>query len=224
MVATALLLAACDRTGPPPERPREGARPAIAAGSSARSGPPPTLAPAAALRITPTPMPAPTVASPSPVAGLSPVATGPSPSPSIYPIISNLQPAPGATLPVGDVVIGARVTTSMDLVDLVLILNDEAVPQDVSRPNERVKTVSMVRSLAAGTYDVRVQARDQQGQLGGYRWQFTVGSGRRQAGATPPPRPTSSLPTIAVPPAVAPAAPSLIRTPLPTATPRPVGR
>ena len=183
-----------------------------AAGSSARSGPPPTLAPAAALLTTPTPGPAPTAAA-------SPVAAVPSPSPSIYPIISNLQPAPGATLPVGDVVIGARVTTAIDLVDLVLILNDEPVPQDVSRPNERVKSVSMVRSLAAGTYDVRIQARDQQGQLGGYRWQFTVGAGGRQAGPTAPPRPTIAVPTVGPP-----STPALFRTPLPSPTPRPAGR
>jgi hypothetical protein len=147
------------------------------------------------------------------------VAAGPSPSPSIYPIISNLQPAPGATLPIGDVVIGARVTTAMDLVELVLSLNDEPVPHDVSRPGERVKTVSMVRSLAAGTYDVRVQARDQQGQVGGYRWQFTVGAGGRQAGAGVPPRPTMAVPTVGPP-----VAPALFRTPLPSPTPRPAGR
>ena len=147
------------------------------------------------------------------------MAAGPSPSPSIYPIISNLQPAPGATLPIGDVVIGARVTTSTDLSDLVLTLNDEVVPQDVSRPGERVKAVSMVRSLAAGTYEVRVQARDQQGQVGGYRWQFTVGSGARRAGATPLPRPTLAVPTIGPP-----ARPALFRTPLPSPTPRAAGR
>jgi hypothetical protein len=97
------------------------------------------------------------------------------------------------------------------LVELVLTLNDEAVPQDVSRPSERVKTVSMVRSLAAGTYEVRVQARDRQGQLGGYRWQFTVGGGARQTGGAA--RPTSAIPTVGPP--------ALFLTPLPTPTPRP---
>ena len=212
-LAATLLLCACDLTvRPTGERPREGARPAAAA--AVQSGPPPTLAPAAALRVTPAPalVQPPT---PSPVAA----AAGPSPSPSIYPIFSNLQPAPGATLPVGDVVIGARVTTSVDLVDLVLYLNDEPVPQDVSRPGERVKSVSIVRRLAAGIHDVRVQARDQQGQLGGYRWQFTVGSAGRRAGATPPPRPTIAVPTVGPP-----AAPTQSRPPLPTPTPRQVGR
>ena len=216
LLAAALFLGACDRAGRPPVvatgRPLEGARPVAAAGSSAQSGPPPTLAAAAALRFTPTPAPSQTTV-PSPAA----VATGPSPSPSIYPIFSNLQPAPGATLPVGDVVIGARVTTSLDLVDLVMSLNDEVVPQDVSRPGERVKCVSMVRSLAAGTYEVRIQARDREGQLGEYRWQFTVGSGTRREGGSGPSRPTIAVPTVGPP-----ATPALVRTPLPT--PRPVGR
>lgn len=213
LAALALLAALAGGCARPPERPidgtrpLEGARPASAAGSSVQAGPPPTLAPAASLRTTPTP--APTAAPPLP--SPSPVASGPAASPSVYPIISNFQPAPGASLPVGNVVVGARVTTSTDLVDLVVFLNDEPIPQDVSRRSDRVRSVSLVRTLAAGAYEVRIQARDQLGQLGGYRWQFNVGSGTRQVGATPPPRAPNTLPTVgppSAPPPIRTAAPS----------------
>ena len=214
----ALLAGGCAR---PPERPLdgarplEGARPGSTGGASAQAGPPPTLASAASLRTTPTPAPTATLPLPSPL----PVAGAASPSPSVYPIVSNFQPAPGASLPAGDVVVGARVTTSTELVELVVFLNDEPIPQDLSRPSERVRGVSLVRTLAAGAYEVRIQARDRLGQLGEYRWQFNVGDGSRRAGATPPPRAPNALPTVG-PPTV----PTPSRTAAPSPTTRAVGR
>lgn len=202
-VLATLLLGAAACAPRPVERPREGAPP-IVGGTPVRleNLAPPTLAPAANLVATATPTaepPAPP--SPSPL----PVAASPAASPGLYPIISGLQPAPGASLPPGDVVIGARVTGSSDLVDIVAYLDGEPITIDVGGPEVRVKTISLVRTLAAGTHEVRIQARDAHGQLGGYRWQFTVGAGR-SAPAAPTARPTAASPT---------------RTPVPVPTRRP---
>ena len=195
-----LVLVACDFK--PPERPREGAPPI------GRSTPvrleaiaPPTLAPASSLSLTPTELPFAAPASPSPAIAASPVG-----SPGLYPIISSLLPSPGATLPPGDVVIGARITGSSDLVDIVAYVDGEAVPVDVGGQAVRTKVINLVRTLAAGSHEIRIQARDDHGQLGGYRWQFVVGSALR------PPATTSLQPQT----------PLQTRTPLPVPTRRPL--
>jgi hypothetical protein len=202
-----VLLAAC--APPPVQRPREGAPP-IAGGTPVRleTAPPPTLS---AFAAPPTPTTNPLIepiGSPGPGARSSP---GPSGSPGLAPIISGLQPAPGASLPVGDVVISARVSGSTDLVDVTAFLDGESVEVEPLAPGVRVKTVSFVRSLAGGSHEVRIQARDDRDQLGGYRWQFSVGAGRQPAGPTSAPKPAAPTATSAVQP----------RTPIAVPTRRP---
>jgi hypothetical protein len=201
LVVSLLLLVACDYQTP--DRPREGAPP-LGASTPARpvSLVPPTLAPASNLALTPTELPFAAVASPlpSPLIPLSPIA-----SPGLYPIISSFLPAPGATLPPGDVVIGARITGSSDLVDVVAYIDGEAVPVDMGGQAVRIKVVNLVRSLDAGSHEIRMQARDNRGQVGGYRWQFMVSAGRAVPRATVEPLPP--LPTL---------------TPLPIPTRRPL--
>jgi hypothetical protein len=132
------------------------------------------------------------------------LAASPVGSPGLYPIISSMLPAPGATLPPGDVVIGARITGSSNLVDIVAYVDGEAVPVDVGGDAVRTKSVNLVRTLAAGSHEVRIEAHDTRGQLGGYRWQFTVNGSNR---------PPISIPTIE---------PLPTRTPLPIPTRRPL--
>lgn len=212
------------------QRPREGARP-IAGGSHVRieGAVPPTLS---AFSAPPTPTTNPLIeplGSPSPRIGSSPRPSG---SPGLSPIVSGLQPAPGASLPAGDIVISARISGSADLVDVTAFIDGEAVEIEPVGPSVRVKTVSFVRTLTGGSHEVRIQARDDRDQIGGYRWQFTVGGGRQPTAPTAPPKlvaPTATSPlqartpaplptrrpTIALPGAPAPAAASPTRPPPP---------
>jgi hypothetical protein len=186
--AAILVLSAC--TAPPVQRPREGAPP-IAGGTPVRleNVAPPTLSTSAGLLPSATPTVAP--AGPSPVAAASPVG-----SPGLSPIISSLQPAPGATLPAGDVVIGARISGTSDLVDVTAFVDGESIPVELGAVAVRVKNISFVRTFASGGHEVRIQARDDRGQIGGYRWQFSIGAPRQPAtGPTPrPPTATSAVP------------------------------
>jgi len=202
-----VLLAAC--APPPVQRPREGAAP-IAGGTPVRleSAPPPTLS---AFSAPPTPTTNALIeplGSASPGIGSSP---GPSGSPGLSPIISGLQPAPGASLPAGDVVISARISGSADLVDVTAFVDGESVEIEPVGPAIRVKTVSFVRTFTGGNHEVRIQARDDKNQFGGYRWQFPVGGGRQSAGPTTAPKPVVPTATSAVQP----------RTPIPVPTRRP---
>jgi hypothetical protein len=188
ILAVVLLLTAC--TQPPPvARPREGAAP-VAGGTPIKLEviPPPTLSIAGGLIATATPTPEPPPPSPSPrvVALASPIG-----SPGLSPIVSGLQPAPGSALPAGDVVISARVSGTADLIDIAAFVDGEEVPLDVGSGTPRVKTISFVRTFISGTHEVRVQARDEKGQLGGYRWQFSVGTPRLPAVA-PATRPATA--------------------------------
>lgn len=194
-LATALvlaaLIAACTR---PIDRPRDGAQPIAAGATPGRllPEPPPTLAPASNLVATSTPVPP-----PSPV----PLAASPARSPGVYPIISNIQPAPGASLPPGDVVIGARITGSSNLVTVLALVDGEPFQPTLSNPPSRSMVLSFVRQLPAGPHEVRIEARDESGQAGGYRWQFTVGPRQAAPDSTrsAPPAADSALPTPAVP-------------------------
>ncbi|MCC7370477.1 MAG: hypothetical protein IT306_18785 [Chloroflexi bacterium] len=174
VLLAALLLAACDAR--PIERPREGAPPGGGAVVRLETGPPPTLVGAAVLSqtLTPTVDPA-TLPSPSASPG---VLGSPVPSPGAYPIISGLQPAPGVALPPGDVVVGARVSASSDLSEITVWIDNEPVAVDLNGPRVRSRTVSIVRGFALGQHEIRIQARDDRGLVGGYRWQFTVGTSR----------------------------------------------
>lgn len=207
-VAVLIVVSFVACTPPPVQRPREGAPP-IAGGTPVRlqSAVPPTLS---AFVAAPTPTVNPLIeplGSPRPGVGSSP---GPSGSPGLSPIISGLQPAPGATLPAGDVVISARISGSTDLVDVSAFVDGEAIDIEPLGPSVRIKTVSFVRTFTSGSHEVRIQARDDRNQLGGYRWQFTVGSPRQPAVA----------PT-AVKPAAPPTSPIQARTPVPVPTRRP---
>jgi hypothetical protein len=202
LLAGLLVILACAR--PPVDRPREGAQPSGVGGSSGRlvADVPPTLAPAASLLTTPTPVPQ---ASPAPPAANSPVA-----SPGIYPVISQIRPSPGAELPPGDVTIGARVIGSSPLIEVQAFVDGELVPAGVGSSPGTTVTLSFVRQMPAGTHEVRIQARDARGQVGGYRWSFVVGERQplptptRAAPASPRPLPTFTLPTLV--PRVAPVA------------------
>jgi hypothetical protein len=215
LVVSLLLLIACDYQSP--DRPREGAPP-LGASTPGRmvSLVPPTLAPASNLALTPTELPF--AAAPSPMA--SPlIALSPAASPGLYPIISSFLPAPGATLPPGDVVIGARITGSSDLADIVAYIDGEAVPVDLGGQTVRIKVVNLVRSLDAGSHEIRMQARDTRGQVGGYRWQFMVSAGRALPRTTVQPLPP--LPTLT--PLPIPTR-RLLSTPIPIESPRAIPR
>jgi hypothetical protein len=189
-----LLVAACMR---PADRPREGADP----GKPSISSPaaveiPPTLAPAAAQA----PSPPTAIASPSATAR-------PAGSPGAIPVISGIQPAPNASVPAGPVTIAARVAASAPLVDVTITLNGEPLRAESGPVQGANLNWQVVRTLATGTYEVRVQARDETGALGGYRWQFTVAA--------------NPTPTVAGPaPIVKPAAPK----PVPAPSPKPASR
>jgi hypothetical protein len=200
-MAAVLLLVACTPQ-PPAQRPRDGARPVFGTPLQLESIPPPTLSIAGGLIPTSTPLPTtepmPSPPSPSPrvVAGASPNA-----SPGLSPIVSGLQPAPSSTLPAGDIVISARVSATSDLIDVLAFVDGEEIPLDLGAGTPRIKTISFVRTFISGSHEVRVQARDDRGQIGGYRWQFNVGA-PRQAAPLPPrvPTATSAVPSFTPPP------------------------
>ncbi|MFN8522540.1 MAG: Ig-like domain-containing protein [Chloroflexota bacterium] len=186
------------------ERPKEGAAPASGPASKVIEAAPPTLAPAPALRITPITTPAATVG-PSPVARVT-AAASPSVA-GVYPIISNIAPPQNATVSRGAVTVGARVSGSSNIADVSLFIDGEAMAVEMASPDPKVVTVSVVRELPIGSHDVRIQARDEQGLVGGYRWQFNVGSPSTPTTgptAAPPPRPAP--PTATRPPAASPPA------------------
>jgi hypothetical protein len=215
-----VLLAACTQP-PPAQRPRDGARPQIEGTPLQLAAiPPPTLSIAGGLIPTATPTPTPDLPppppSPSPGRGGTIAGASPAASPGLSPIISSLQPAPSSTLPAGDIVISARVSATSDLVDVTAFVDGEAVPLDLGSGTPRVKTVSFVRTFISGTHEVRVQARDDRGQIGGYRWSFNIGSPRQAAPA--PPRLATATPAV----------PSFTPPPIPTRRPTsasvPIGR
>jgi hypothetical protein len=213
IVLGVVLLTACAPRAV--ERPREGAQP-IGGSTPVRlmNSLPPTLSPAGRLAQTPTATPetappAPPSPSPERVRAASPAIPS-----GLAPIIAGLQPAPGAAISAGDVTIGARVTGSSDLVEVQAFIDGELIPVDVGGEGVRVKTVSFVRSFVSGTHEVRIQARDEAGQLGGYRWQFSVGAARPPAAASTA-RPAA--------PAAPTRTPMVVPTRRPTAAPKPTG-
>jgi hypothetical protein len=104
------------------------------------------------------------------------------------------------------------VSASSDLADVIVYIDGEPVPIDMSGPPTRVKVVSMVRGFTLGSHELRVQARDDRGQLGGYRWQFTVGTPRQSIPASAPKPAVPDEPT---------ATPFVLPTRRPTVTPIP---
>lgn len=211
ILAVALLVGACSR---PTERPREGAQPAAAGGPVGRMLPqaPPTVAPATRPALTPTAEPT-SPPSPDDVVIASPP-TG------IYPIVSNIQPPPDSALPSGDVVIGARVTGASNLVDIVAFVDGDPVQPNMGNAPTRSLIFSFTRQLEVGPHEVRIQARDDRGNGGAFRWQFTVGPRQRLPTATPPPLPdVAPLPTFVIP-----ELPALLGTPAPSLEATPATR
>ena len=181
-LAAVCVLAACNQA-PAIQRPREGAAPVVAGATPFRleNLAPPTLSIAGGLLPTPTwtPTVEPTATRPPPRPSPGPFSVpNPNASPGLSPLITGLQPAPGSNLPAGDVVISARISGSSELVDVSAFVDGEAVPLDLGNGTVRAKTISFVRTFISGTHEVRIQARDERGQVGGYRWQFSVGGGR----------------------------------------------
>ncbi|HYU18302.1 MAG TPA: hypothetical protein VEQ11_06360 [Chloroflexota bacterium] len=211
----ALVLGACARAA---DRPREGAEP-VAAGSPASrllSEPPTTLVPPPSLLGTPTPEPS-SDPPPTPIPS-----SGPRASPGIYPIISSIQPPPGAELQSGEIAIGARVTGSSNLVDVVAFVDGEPFEPSLGSPAGRSLVISFNRQLSPGTHEVRVQARDEQGQMGGYRWQFTVGPRQAPSVPTRVPVPTFAPAATLAPPT--PRGPTQRLAPAPSPAPKPGSR
>ena len=170
VLLASLLVAACSRPG---ARPRDGALPWLAGTPSERPAGevPPTLSPPEPKRATAAPTPQST---PIPTRA-SAAAPAQSPGPGIYPLITNLQPAPGAAVPPGDVVVGARVTGGTNLVDVLAFVDGELVEPLMGSAPGRTMVISFVRQLSVGLHEVRVEARDERGQTGSYRWFFSVG-------------------------------------------------
>jgi hypothetical protein len=226
-MAAALLLVACTPPPPAAQRPRDGAQPVVGTPLRLENIPPPTLSIAGGLIPTATPTETPDIPptplpSPSLPRGVI-AAASPNASPGVSPIISGLQPAPSSILPAGDVVISARVSASSDLIDIIAFVDGEEVPLDLGSGTPRVKTVSFVRTFISGTHEVRIQARDDRGQIGGYRWQFNIGTPRQSVPVAPrAPTATSAVPAYTPPPIPTrrPTSASAPVTPIP-ASPRP---
>jgi hypothetical protein len=181
LLLAALLLMVTAGCARPIDRPLEGARPARAAedGASKVSAAPPTLAakpaePAAsptlvvAVVASPSPPVAAVTASPQTVAAASPV------PPGRNPILGNLQPGNQAVVPAGTVNIGARITTTAELAEVVLTVNGVPVQPQVTQQDERTWLVAHASGLPAGSYRAHLTARDQHGRAGGFGWQFEV--------------------------------------------------
>jgi hypothetical protein len=83
-------------------------------------------------------------------------------------------------------------------VDVTAFVDGEEVPLDLGAGTGtvRVRTVSFVRTFISGTHEVRIQARDERGQFGGYRWQFSIGTPRQQIAAPPTIRPAAATPAV----------------------------
>lgn len=177
VVAGLALLLACSR---PLDRPLEGARPPLA-GEGAGSRliePPPTLVLATATPTAPLPIVLPAVS--------------PSPSPALAgrnPILSGLLPAPESQVVPGPVNIGARISASTDLTQVSLTLDGAPVQPRITTQDARTWLVAYTSTLAAGKHEVRVNASDQDGRAGGYRWQFGVQARPEASPAAPARRP-----------------------------------
>ncbi len=187
LLGAAVCAAACSRSG---ARPRDGALPWLAGTPSEGLvvQPPPTLVAPIVQRPPSTAIPARTVGTSTTPTPVPPISAGPSrPAlPGVYPLITNLQPAPGAAVPPGNVIIGARVTGGSDLVDVAAFVNGTSIEPLFDGSPGRTFVLSFVLWFPIGMHEVRVEARNDQGQMGSYRWYFSVG-------------PRQPLPTVAAP-------------------------
>jgi hypothetical protein len=136
--------------------------------------------------------PPPTVSAPLPTPSPPPlpivVLASPSPSPSIMrdPLLSGLLPAPNALVAPGPVNIGARISASTDLSEVVLTLNGQEVEPLITEQSARVWLIGYTSRLDIGRHEVRLSAKDRDGRAGGYRWQFDV---QPRPFASPSPKP-----------------------------------
>ena len=85
--------------------------------------------------------------------------------------------------------IGARITASADLTEVVLTLNGVAVQPRVTQQDDHTWLIVHASGLPAGSHRAHLLARDQQGRAGGFGWQFEVaGSPRASPAALSPAR------------------------------------
>jgi hypothetical protein len=173
------LLLACGR---PAARPLEGAPPVREDYTpvARSSAPPPTLVAAARAQ--------PAVSLPRPIvaAVASPLAS-PSPSLGRVPIISGLLPAPDSVVSPGAVTIAARISGDADLSEASLTVDGAPVQPNISRSTLRTWVLSYTARLDIGKHEARLNARDLDERVGGYRWQFDV---QVRMPITPAARPT----------------------------------
>jgi hypothetical protein len=184
-----LAIASCTR---PVDRPREGAQPVLSGGPAGalQPVPPPTVAPAPTINAPPPPEPP-----PAPTAPAALTKSG-----GLYPLVTNMQPAPNTSVPPGDVTIAARVTGAGNLVEVRAFVGDEPYQPALPGQPARSAALSFIRRLDIGTYEVRIEARDDQGQARTHGWQFSVGARRLPPTLTPAPDDVPGLrPTVPVP-------------------------
>jgi hypothetical protein len=74
----------------------------------------------------------------------------------------------------GAVTIAARISGDADLADASLAVDGAAVQPILSRSNPRTWVLSYTARLDTGRHETRLNARDLDGRVGGYRWQFEV--------------------------------------------------
>jgi hypothetical protein len=116
----------------------------------------------------------------------SPLAS-PSPSLGRVPIISGLLPAPDSVVSPGAVTIAARISGDADLSEASLTVDGAPVQPNISRSTLRTWVLSYTARLDIGKHEARLNARDLDGRVGGYRWQFDV---QVRMPITPAARPT----------------------------------
>ena len=165
-VLSLALLLACGR---PADRPLEGAPP-VREGQTPvvrSSEPPPTLA-AVVLSQPASSLPQPLVA-----VAASPVAS-PSPSLGRVPIISGLLPGQNSVVSPGAVTIAARISGDADLAEASLTVDGASVRPTISRSTPRTWVLSYTARLETGKHEARLNARDLDGRVGGYGWEFNV--------------------------------------------------
>lgn len=161
----ALLIGGCSR---PIDRPLEGARP-LQPGETPEAArlAPPVLDPPSALAAAASPSPT----SPVPIAVASPVA---SPSAGRPPVVGGLQPQPDSQIPPGPVTVSVRINAVSDITEVTLQVDGQTARPSAGGADPRSPTYSVTMDLGPGEHEARIQVRDDQGRVGGYRWKFTV--------------------------------------------------
>jgi hypothetical protein len=182
-LVTLLVVGGC---APATNRPRSGAAPNVEVATPTPPIPP-TLS-ASDPRFKPV-----VAASPGAALAASPAASpAPSPTPNpAPPIVRTVQPAAGAVVPEGGSVAVAAtlVGRGADLDAASLTVDGAGVGAVIDRSDARTWTIRAAVPPAPGPHTARVQVRDSTGALGGFTWQFTVGSPQPTPAPTTAPAP-----------------------------------